>query len=163
MKKLGDKYPSIIELASWLVKVLSDLKLHDIKKIQSPLNTPWKSILLIYFQFLVKALPPSFCYSLGIFVFFLLSQNIILSQNWWEDQFQYLSYQKKCLTPSSRIISVVMFYLFWILWSILQKLNFHFWLCLYCYCKIKSKFYSNIFHLCENYTTDHNKWQGKRK
>ena len=45
------------------------LRLHAIKKLQSPLNTPWRYILLMYFTFLVKALPPCFYCSLGIFIF----------------------------------------------------------------------------------------------
>ena len=43
------------------------LRLHDIKKLQSPLNKPWK-----YFTFLVKALLPSFHYSLGIYIYFFI-------------------------------------------------------------------------------------------
>ena len=44
-----------------------------------------------------------FHHSLGIFTFYI---HILLSQNWWQDQSQYLSYQKKCIIPSSRNISV---------------------------------------------------------
>ena len=46
------------------------LRLHDVKTLQCPLNTQWKYILLIYFTLLVKALFPSFHYSLGIYIYF---------------------------------------------------------------------------------------------
>ena len=72
VQKLGDRHANSIELASWLVHVWCycvTLRLHDIKKLQCPLNTPWKYILLIYFTILVKSLPPSFHHSLGIFIF----------------------------------------------------------------------------------------------
>ena len=45
VQKLGDRHANTIELASWLVHVLCDcvtLRLHVIKKLQCPLNTPWK-------------------------------------------------------------------------------------------------------------------------
>ena len=40
----------------------------------------------------------------AIYIYFLLY--ILLSQNWQQDQFQYLRYPKKCIIPSSRNISV---------------------------------------------------------
>ena len=53
-------------LVGWCIYCVT-LRLHDIKKLQCPLNTPWKCILLI--TFLVKVLPAPFYYSLGIFIF----------------------------------------------------------------------------------------------
>ena len=45
---------------------------YGIKKLQSPLNTSRKYILLIYFTFLVKALSPSFHYIFGIYKVFAI-------------------------------------------------------------------------------------------
>ena len=38
---------------------------------------------------------------------------IIQCQNWWQDQFQYLTDQKQSIIPSARHTSVAMFYLLW--------------------------------------------------
>ena len=77
---------------------------YDIKNLQSPLNTPSKYILLIYVTFLVKALHQSFHYILGIYIF---RYTFLLSQNCWQDQFQYLTHQK-----TSKNISVIYYILF---------------------------------------------------
>ena len=63
------------------------------------------SCLCLYFTFLVKVLPPPFQYSFGVYLYLFLLY-ILLSQNWQQDQFQYLRYPKKCIIPSSRNISV---------------------------------------------------------
>ena len=103
--KRGDRHPNTIELASWLVHVLCDFRATSHEKLQCPLDTTWKYILLIYFTLLVRALPPSFHYSLVIFVFCYTFYYVKIGG---KKQFQYLSYQKKCIILSSRIISVTM-------------------------------------------------------
>ena len=52
---------------------------YDIKKIWSPLNTPWKYILPIYFIFLAKFIPPAFYYMLGIYIYILYIYYISLN------------------------------------------------------------------------------------
>ena len=39
VQKLEDRHPNTIELTSWFVHVLCDLRLHDINKLQCLLNT----------------------------------------------------------------------------------------------------------------------------
>ena len=65
-QQLGDRHPNPIELAGAFIVRHND---YDIKNLQSPLNTSWKYILLIYFTFLVKALPQSLHYILGIYIY----------------------------------------------------------------------------------------------
>ena len=77
---------------------------------------------------------------------------ILLNQNWWQDQCQYLSYTK--IIFSSRNISVITFYLLWTLGRtsyIFHHLNFQFWFCLCCYCKVKSISRKYRHKNCTNY------------
>ena len=118
VQQLGGRNPNTIELASWLVYVLCYL--HDIKSLlQSLLNTPWKYILLIHFTFSVKA-----PLSLPIIVKVYISHYNLDIYNWWQDQFQYVSYQKKCISPCCFILFTLNFR--YRVWSIFLKLNLHF-------------------------------------
>ena len=67
-----------IELTSWLMYELCDFTLHDIKKLQCLLNTPWKYICLMPTFYLFGESPhstfPPFHYSLGsyLYLFFVI-------------------------------------------------------------------------------------------
>ena len=92
MQNLGDRHPVTIELASWLVYVLCDFKAtwHQ----ETYFSVSWiyhgsTSWWCLYFTFLVKVLPPPFYYSLGSYLYLFLLY-ILLSQNLYQDQFQYI-------------------------------------------------------------------------
>ena len=109
VQSLGDRHPNTKELPSWLVHVFCDLKAtwHQ----EAYLGVYWihhgrRSCLSLYFTFLVKVLPPHFHYKLVSYLYLFLLY-ILLSQNWKQDQSQYLSCQKKtCIIPSSRNIAI---------------------------------------------------------
>ena len=99
VQSLGDRHPNTIEVANCLVHVLCDFNAtwHQ----EASFSVCWlhhghesTSCWCLYFTFLVKVLPPPFHYSLGSYLYLFLLY-ILLSQNWYQDQFQYLSYQKK--------------------------------------------------------------------
>ena len=97
VQNLGDRHPNSIELASCLVHVLCDFKAtwhqeayFSVFWIHNGSTCCW----CLYFTFLVKVPLPHFHYSLGRYLYLFLLY-ILISQNWEQDQFQYLSYQKK--------------------------------------------------------------------
>ena len=85
------------------------LRLHDIKKLTSvsleytmmEIHLADAYILPFWWK---SPLDLSIIIWVAIYIYFLLY--ILLSQNWQQDQFQYLRYPKKYIIPSSRNISV---------------------------------------------------------
>ena len=96
---------------SWLVYVLCDFMTMKTGRFSLPwIHHENTSCWYACFTFLVEAFLPSFCYILGICIYFSLY--ILLSQNCCQDQFLYLTYQEKCIIRSSRNISVIYYILF---------------------------------------------------
>ena len=82
--------------------------------------------------YLFRESPPSIFPIYFRYIYFVVH---FTNSHWWHNQFQYLTYQKKCIIPSSRNIFVIMSYLLWALgriWYIFHKLNSQF------YCKTKT-------------------------
>ena len=77
-------------------------KLHFVKetKISTVSNTSCSYILSSCWK-------SSLNLSITFYVYIFFSLHIFLSQNWWQDQFRYLTYQEKCIILSSRNISVI--------------------------------------------------------
>ena len=93
-------------LVGWCMYCVT-LRLHDIKKLTSVSLEYTMEVHLAYAYILPfwwkSSLHLSIIVWVAIYIYFLLY--ILLSQNWQQDQFQYLSYQKKFIS-SSRNISV---------------------------------------------------------
>ena len=85
------------------------LRVHDIKKLTSvslkytmmEIHLPDVYVLPFWWK---SSLHVSIIIWVAIHIYFL--SYILLSQNWQQDQFQYLCYPKKCIILSSRNISV---------------------------------------------------------
>ena len=97
----------------------------DIKKLRLAFENTIKTHLANILQCLDDRTPSI------IFRFIYFSLWILQSQNWLQDQFQYLAYQEYLIFPLPGIyIYIVISYLLWTLgrvWKFFCKLNFQFW------------------------------------
>ena len=69
LQKPGDKRPNTVELDSWLVHALRDFKATGHQETSVSLEYTMKAHLADIFNFLVRSLPLSLRYSLGMFIF----------------------------------------------------------------------------------------------
>ena len=85
-QQLGDRHPTATELVIWLVRVLCDIMTIASRSFSFPCvhheNTPFWYILRFWWK------SPSIFPLYFRYIYFSLS--ILLSQNWWQDQFQYV-------------------------------------------------------------------------
>ena len=108
VQNLGDRHPDTkSSLVGWCMYFVT-LKLHNVKF--TSVSVSWihhgsTSCLCLYFTFLVKVFPPPFHYKLGSYLYLFLLY-ILFSQDWWQDQSQYLCCQKKMHYSSSRNIAI---------------------------------------------------------
>ena len=103
LQKPGDKRPNTIELTSWLVHVLCDFKATGHQETSVSLEYTMKAHLADLFNFLVRSLPLSLRYSLGMFIFVIHFPKFIV-----EGKISSGTYvTKKKIIPSSRNTSTI--------------------------------------------------------
>ena len=104
IQNLGDRHPNTVQLASWLVHVLCDVKAtwyqeayYSVSWIHHGSTSCW----YLYFTFLVKVPPPPFHYSLGSYLYLFLvihfTESYLIARS-----VPVLKLPKKCIIPSSR-------------------------------------------------------------